>query len=430
MSNPGSDSVAQAATPQPMHVEEAEEKQINEEYKIWKKNSPLLYDLVMTHALEWPSLTVQWFPDKREDTNKEFSIQRLLLGTHTSNVEQNYVLIANIRLPLPDTKIDARKYDEQRKELGGFGGSGKVEIEIRINHEGEVNRARYMPQNHTIIATKTPTADVLVFDYTNLESMPKDNKCEPELRLKGHTKEGYGLDWNPRREGQLLSGAEDSLICLWDLEGIVKERQVVEATTSFAGHKSIVEDVAWHRTNEAYFGSVGDDKQLMIWDTRAAKEPQQTVVAHSGEANCICFNPFNEFLLATGSADKTVALWDLRNLKKKLHVLESHSQEIFQVEWSPFSEAVLASGGSDRRIMVWDLSKIGEEQTAEDAEDGPPELLFIHGGHTSKLSDMSWNANEPWVMASVAEDNILQVWQIAENIYAEEEESVPANELE
>ena len=36
---------------------------INEEYKIWKKNSPFLYDLVMTHALEWPSLTVQWLPD-------------------------------------------------------------------------------------------------------------------------------------------------------------------------------------------------------------------------------------------------------------------------------------------------------------------------------------------------------------------------------
>jgi hypothetical protein len=32
-------------------------------YKIWKKNSPFLYDLVVTHALEWPSLSVQWFPD-------------------------------------------------------------------------------------------------------------------------------------------------------------------------------------------------------------------------------------------------------------------------------------------------------------------------------------------------------------------------------
>ncbi|KNC71264.1 hypothetical protein SARC_16200, partial [Sphaeroforma arctica JP610] len=39
-----------------------EEKIINEEYKIWKKNSPSLYDMVLTHALEWPSLTVQWLP--------------------------------------------------------------------------------------------------------------------------------------------------------------------------------------------------------------------------------------------------------------------------------------------------------------------------------------------------------------------------------
>ncbi|KAG8274656.1 histone-binding protein, partial [Homalodisca vitripennis] len=29
-----------------------EDRVINEEYKIWKKNTPFLYDLVMTHALE------------------------------------------------------------------------------------------------------------------------------------------------------------------------------------------------------------------------------------------------------------------------------------------------------------------------------------------------------------------------------------------
>ena len=43
--------------------EAVEERGINEEYKIWKKNTPFLYDLVMTHALEWPSLTAQWLPD-------------------------------------------------------------------------------------------------------------------------------------------------------------------------------------------------------------------------------------------------------------------------------------------------------------------------------------------------------------------------------
>lgn len=61
---------------------------------------------------------------------------------------------------------------------------------------------------------------------------------------------------------------------------------------------------------------------------------------------------------------------------------------------------------------MWDLSKIGEEQSPEDAEDGPPELLFIHGGHTAKISDFSWNPNEPWVICSVSEDNIMQVWQM------------------
>lgn len=48
---------------------------------------------------------------------------------------------------------------------------------------------------------------------------------------------------------------------------------------------------------------------------------------------------------------------------------------ILQVQWSPHNETILASSGTDRRLHVWDLSKIGEEQSAEDAEDGPPELL-------------------------------------------------------
>jgi hypothetical protein len=40
-------------------------KIIVEEYKVWKKNTPFLYDLVMAHALEWPSLTIQWLPTRQ-----------------------------------------------------------------------------------------------------------------------------------------------------------------------------------------------------------------------------------------------------------------------------------------------------------------------------------------------------------------------------
>lgn len=39
-----------------------EDQEIDEEYKIWKKNCPYLYDVLVTHGLEWPSLTVNWLP--------------------------------------------------------------------------------------------------------------------------------------------------------------------------------------------------------------------------------------------------------------------------------------------------------------------------------------------------------------------------------
>ncbi|XP_072186451.1 histone-binding protein RBBP7 isoform X1 [Excalfactoria chinensis] len=436
-----------------------EERIISEEYKIWKKNTPFLYDLVMTHALEWPSLTVQWLPDVSRPEGKDYALHWLVLGTHTSD-EQNHLVVARVQIP-NDDQFDTSQYDSEKGEFGGFGSvTGKIETEIKINHEGEVNRARYMPQNPCIIATKTPSADVLVFDYTKHPSKPDPSgECNPDLRLRGHQKEGYGLSWNPNLKGHLLSASDDHTVCLWDISAGPKEGKVVDAKAIFTGHSAVVEDVAWHLLHESVFGSVADDQKLMIWDMRSntTSKPSHSVDAHTAEVNCLSFNPYSEFILATGSADKvltrvylkfahilkwrhysnnvfffsqTVALWDLRNLKLKLHSFESHKDEIFQVHWSPHNETILASSGTDRRLNVWDLSKIGEEQSAEDAEDGPPELLFIHGGHTAKISDFSWNPNEPWVICSVSEDNIMQIWQMAENIYNDEEPDIAAAELE
>ncbi|KAM7134967.1 LOW QUALITY PROTEIN: histone-binding protein RBBP4-like [Molossus nigricans] len=386
-----------------------EERVINEEYKIWKKNTPFLYDLVMTFALEWPSLTAQWLLDVTRPEGKDFSIHRLVLGTHMSE-EQNHLVIASVQLPNDDAQFDASHYD---REFGGFGSvSGKIEIEIKINREGEVNRSRYMPQNPCIIATKTPSSDVLVFDYTKHPSKPDPSgECNPNLCLRGHQKEGYELSWNPNLSGHLLSASDDRTICLWDISAVPKEGKVVGVKTIFTGHTAVVEDVSWHLLYESLFGSIADDQKFMIWDTHSNNTSKPT---HTAEVNCLSFNPHSEFILATGSADKTVALWDLRNLKLKLQSFESHKNEIFQFQWSPHSEIILASSGTDRRLNVWDLSKIGEEQSPKDAEDGPPELLFIHGGHTAKISQ---NPSEPWVICSVSEDNIMQVWQMAENIY-------------
>ncbi len=75
---------------------------------------------------------------------------------------------------------------------------------------------------------------------------------------------------------------------------------------------------------------------------------------------------------------------------------------------------------------------IGEEQTPEDAEDGPPELLFVHGGHVRRPTDLSWCPNESkrWHLATAAEDNTVMIWQPSRNIYAGDSMGVQPEELE
>lgn len=109
----------------------------------------------------------------------------------------------------------------------------QVQIIQQINHDGEVNRARYMPQNPFIIATKTVSAEVYVFDYSKHPSKPPlDGACSPDLRLRGHNTEGYGLSWSKFKQGHLLSGSDDAQICLWDINANPKNK-TLDATQIF-----------------------------------------------------------------------------------------------------------------------------------------------------------------------------------------------------
>jgi histone-binding protein RBBP4 len=116
-----------------------------------------------------------------------------------------------------------------------------------------------------------------------------------------------------------------------------------------------------------------------------------------------------------------VALWDIRNLKQRLYSFDFHRDEVMQVQWSPHKGPMFASAGKDRRVMVWNMENISQSPTSVNAansignghseadDDAPPEVQFLHGGHTYPINDISWNPHEIGMMASVSEDNILQV---------------------
>ncbi|KAJ9056392.1 Histone-binding protein rbbp4 [Entomophthora muscae] len=266
-----------------------------------------------------------------------------------------------------------------------------------------------MPQKPDIIGTFSSTGKVFIFDRTRHPSdPPEDGKCRPEIELQGHLKEGFGLSWSPMSEGNLLTASADKTICHWYFLHIM--------------YFSFKRMLLGTRTMIQFLGLLVMISRMMIWDMRkGSSQPVNSILAHSANANCIGFSPSSDTVLATAGSDNVVNLWDLRNLNSKVHSLIGHEDEIRSLSWSPTEPTILASAGLDRRLLIWDVSRIGEHQSPEDAEDGPPELMFLHGGHTDLISDLSWNLNRPWTMASVAEDNVCQIWQVAQNIYNIEE---------
>lgn len=73
---------------------------VEQQFSVWKRNTPLLYDLVISHPLQWPSLTVHFLPSPPQPhSHPSLNLHKLLLGTHTAQGEPNYLMLAEASIP-------------------------------------------------------------------------------------------------------------------------------------------------------------------------------------------------------------------------------------------------------------------------------------------------------------------------------------------
>ena len=400
-----------------------EEETINEyEHKIWKKNAPYLYDVLITWGLDWPSLCVNWLPKVDYLKERPFYLQKIVLGTHTSGQDADYLMIGKARLPISKLVLESQPPDNNltKEDLENFNKmsndqliddyskfDNKIEIETKIRHDGEVNKAKASPHVFNIIATQTNKGEIHIFDYFKFPPKPKDDTIpEPTLKLKYHTKIGYALSWSNFENNYLLSGSYDGSVCLWDIKS-----NNLEPLYKIHEHKSECEDVCFNKKLNYIFASCGDDKYIKIMDYRMEK-PFLSILGHNAEINSIDFNPENEFLYITGSGDKTAALWDLRKPELKMHSFIHHKNSILNVKWNNKRCNIFASSGEDNKILIWDLTQIGTNIERNENEDAPSEMIFEHGGHLDRINDFDWNQNEDMMCASVDDMNNLQSWEM------------------
>ncbi|ODV87094.1 hypothetical protein CANARDRAFT_15595 [[Candida] arabinofermentans NRRL YB-2248] len=390
---------------------------IVEEYKLWRKNCRYMYEFISETALTWPSLTIQLLPGgyyqnkkKTDDPNSnEYKIRNLLLSTHVNDDadDLNYLKIGSFQIP-------NSLFGEESKNTKSVNSKLKIKKKFECDSNNEINRARFMPQDERLIACIDGIGGCFVYEFD--ENFNQLNK----LTLDHHTMNGYGLNWNPNVKNELLTCSDDKSIALWNIENL--SDSVLKPTKVFNYHTDIVNDVKWNNLNENTFGSVSDDYKFVYQDKR------QNTISNEFKSkvifNSLSFNKFNENLVGFGGEDGNIYLYDLRNLDSSLHIMMGHTKSITNLEFDPIHENILASSSNDRRIILWDLNNIGNEQLQDELEDGVPELLMMHGGHTGIINDFQFSDEIPWFLSSSSDDNIVHLWKVSDKIVNQDNEVV------
>lgn len=418
--------IYQRALIQPMSMEESSlantkptrpdelEKIRNEEYKIWKKQSPFFYDICITKAMVSPSATVQWFPATEPwatPTNSNaFESYSLLLSSSELLGGSNSVFKAKCDLPKPDAKPEEiSQYSNSHSGLNIVDTS----TPLTLGPNQFPFYARYSPLNPNQVACCGKDGFVKVFNNDSLEA-----------DLVHHSGDIFDLSWNPHKESQLATAGTDGSAALWDLENPSAPSQVFAGDNSVGNSESVPQplySIQFAPSNQNELATAGDGRVIQFWDLRAPLiKPARIITdAHATGLTALNYSPLNEMLLATGSTDGAVSIWDVRMSSASLVGLHADAGPVNSLKWSPLEESVLATGGSDAQVKVWDLSLHGQSQTAAEEEEGPPELIFIHGGHLGAISDLAWHPTLPWTLCSVSEDSTVGIWKIASSIVDE-----------
>ncbi|KAG5418026.1 hypothetical protein I9W82_004355 [Candida metapsilosis] len=415
--------------------QQLQEKITNEEFKIWKKTVPLLYDIIHTFALDHPSTIVQWLPKyQRVDNDNAVEVQ-FLLSSNSINALENSLELASMTLPssligksgaaIPADGIDTSNFKKLTK----------------WKQNSVANALKLSPDGSTALCFN---GDGIIHAY-NLSS-------DKVVDYKYHKQSGFALDWikndtNAAPE-KFLSGGLDSQIALWQLDKPSTPIQL------FKSHHGAINDISTSDVN--IFGSVSDDSTTQFHDLRTPSIGDTTTnpvikLENKFIQNCIKFHPHVSTLYATAGKDNVVSLYDLRNYKQPFRKLFGHNASVRQLEWDKWNPQTLVSCGLDSRVLFWDLDNLEEDYTypetgnatttttetskrkTQQANKPDPCLKYVHGGHVGRINDFAIHPTIPNLFASVGDDRLLEVWKpktLPVEEEEEEEDEVEEDEVE
>jgi ribosome assembly protein RRB1 len=401
---------------------------------------PRAYKVFYKMKVEWPSLSFDVIKDNLGDYrgNKYPLTATIVAGSQASDPLQNRISVYKIS-KIRKTKYDQRdefddedegeESEEEEEEDDDDDQNADPVVEERyVKHDCAFNRVRSAPQAPHIVAGWNENAKVNIWDLKPLLEQVKYNEknptgvegaipvqMKPLFTFKGHSTEGFAMDWSNVTSGRLITGDCNRHIYLWEPHN--NGSWSVDKSSAFQGHTDSVEDLQWSPTQSEIFASCSSDRSIRIWDCRSRKTSMLSVnEAHSGDVNVISWNRSvtAAHLLVSGSDDGTFKVWDLRMFSSKKGAPQPsgnfkwHTSPITSVQWHPTQESVIAVASEDDSINIWDLGlEADHEAIVEGAQLGeveiPPQLSFIHRG-MNQVKELHFHSQIPSLLVCTTED--------------------------
>lgn len=242
--------------------------------------------------------------------------------------------------------LESLKPEEETGDLTSMRTNQEIPVVFdQLNyHDGSIYCIDWS-ENERLIATGSNDKQLKLLVNPILQETESANILE--LTLRGHRAKIRAVCFHPMNENVILSGGNvDSEIMVWDPE-------TGDRTRTLDGHEGGTFSIKPSHYG-TLFASVGQDKQMKLWDLRNKGPLFNIDLSEYGEPNGLAINPesmeANDASAAVSHECGSVSYWDL-NMQKLITDVIAHEAPAKSVSFS-FDGKYICSAGFDNNIQI------------------------------------------------------------------------------
>ena len=235
---------------------------------------------------------------------------------------------------------------------------GKVPDRIPLfrGHTAAVLDTDWNPFHDNLLASASDDGKVALWkvpqDFTLRPNKKPDDieDVQPISKLSGHPRKVGHVLFNPAAENVLASASGDYTVKVWDLES--------GSARLTLKHGDIIQSLSWS-ANGALLVTTCRDKKLRVWDARAERPAVETP-GHSGAKNSrVVWMGEHDRVATTGfskMSDRQLGLWDIRAAREPLDGFQILDQisGVCVPFWDEGTNCLYLAGKGDGNIRYYE----------------------------------------------------------------------------